>query len=199
MILNAARYEAAKLRNIRLNANKTRRAKWMALDGAKRVDEFLFEQGEFEPSYREDGYFVAIHPVVKACLGDFYTKMRESVNEWGGLTEGQTNAVLAMIERGEERVAGYAAKRAEEAAKSNWVGTVGERRDFTVTIRNVVVIDGVYGASYLHIMHDADGNSVIYKGTNVLGEKGALVTIKATIKEHGEREGVKQTKISRPK
>ncbi len=199
MILNEARYEAAKSRNIRLNANKTRRAKWMALDGAKRVDEFLFEQGEFEPSYREDGYFVAMHPVVKACLGDFYTKMRESVNEWGGLTEGQTNAVLAMIERGEERVAGYAAKRAEEAAKSNWVGTVGERRDFTVTIRNVVVIDGVYGASYLHIMHDADGNSVIYKGTNVLGEKGALVTIKATIKEHGEREGVKQTKISRPK
>jgi hypothetical protein len=104
-----------------------------------------------------------------------------------------------MILRAEGWVASFAAKRAEEAAKSNWIGTVGERRDFTVTIRNVVVIDGVYGASYLHIMHDADGNSVIYKGTNVLGEKGASVTVKATIKEHGERDGVKQTKISRPK
>jgi hypothetical protein len=115
------------------------------------------------------------------------------------LTSGQHDAALALIKRSEERVAGWAAKRAEEAALSNWIGTVGERRNFTVTIRNVIVIDGTYGYSYLHIMHDADGNSVIYKGTNVLGEKGATVTVKATIKEHGERDGVKQTKISRPK
>ena len=199
MIHNEARYEAAKARNIRLNASKTRRAKWMALDGAKRVDEFLFQHGEFEQAFNADGNFVALHPVVKAALGDFYTAMYDNVNKWGGLTEKQNDAVLAMIARGEERVAGYAAKRAKEAATSNWIGTVGERREFTVTIRTVIVIDGVYGASYLHIMHDADGNSVIYKGTNVLGENGATVTVKATIKEHGERDGVKQTKISRPK
>lgn len=199
MINNEARYEAAKARNIRLNANKTRRANWMAMTGAKRVDDFLFGQGEFEPSYRDDGQRADSHPVVKASYGEFFSTLRDNVNEWGGLTEKQNDAALAMIARGEERVAGYAAKRAEEAATSNWIGTVGERRNFTVTIRNVIVIDGIYGASYLHIMHDADGNSVIYKGTNVLGERNATVTVKATIKEHGERDGVKQTKISRPK
>jgi len=199
MIHNEARYEAAKARNIRLNANKTRRANWMAMTGAKRVDDFLFEQGEFEPSYRDDGQRAGSHPVVKASYGEFFSTLRDNVNEWGGLTEKQNDAALAMIARGEERVAGYAAKRAEEAATSNWIGAVGERRNFTVTIRNVIVIDGIYGASYLHIMHDADGNSVIYKGTNVLGVQSATVTVKATIKEHGERDGVKQTKISRPK
>jgi hypothetical protein len=199
MIHNEARYEAAKARNIILNAKKTRRANWMALDGSKRVDDFLFEQGEFGPSYREDGQLAGSHPVVKASYGDFYNTLRDSVNKWGGLTEKQNDVALAMIARGEDRVAGYAVKRAEEAAKSNWIGVVGERIDFTLTIRNIIVIDGVYGASYLHITHDADGNSVIYKGTKVLGRKGASVSVKATIKEHGERDGVKQTKISRPK
>ena len=199
MIHNEARYEAAKARNIRLNGNKTRRRNWMALDGSKRVDDFLFEQGEFEPSYREDGNRACSHPVVNASYGEFYNTLRDSVNEWGGLTKGQNDAALAMIVRAEGRVAGYAAKRAEEAAKSNWIGNVGERLSLTVKISAVIVIDSVYGASYLHIMHDADGNSVIYKGVNVLGEKGSSITIKATIKSHGERDGVKQTRISRPK
>lgn len=88
---------------------------------------------------------------------------------------------------------------AAAAATSNWIGTVGARQMFTFTIRKVIMIEGVYGASYLHIMNDADGNVVIYKGTNVLGQEKQTVTVKATIKEHGERDGVKQTKISRPK
>mgnify|MGYP000270542888 CR=1 FL=1 len=44
-------------------------------------------------------------------------------------------------------------------------------------------------------MEDIDGNVVIYKGTKLYE---GFVIIKATIKEHGERDGVKQTKIARP-
>ena len=202
-IENEARYEAAIQRNIRNNARKTRSAKWLATPEGARANAFLFELDEFEPTYREDGRFEAIHPVVKACLGDFWTKMRESVIEWGGLTEGQTKAVLAMIERGEARVAERAKAREEarqaDADKSGWIGEVGERRVFDLTIRMVVEIDGHYGTSYLHVMHDADGNVVVYKGTNLLGEKGNAVSVKATVKDHDTRDGVKQTKISRPK
>jgi len=198
-IENEVAYDNAIARNIKLNAAKTRNRNWMALTGAKRINDFLFEMGEFEPTYREDGSLAGAHPVIKASYGTFYSTLKDSVNVWGGLTDGQHNAALAMIKRSEERVAGYAAKRAEEAATSNWIGTVGARQMFTVTIRKVIVIDGVYGASYLHIMNDADGNVVIYKGTNVLGQDKQTVTVKATIKEHNEREGVKQTKISRPK
>lgn len=198
-IVNRTAYENAIARNIKLNAAKTRSAKWLALDGAKRINDFLFEMAEFAPTYREDGSLAGSHPVVKASYGTFYTTLRDSVSVWGGLTDGQHDAALAMIKRSEDRVAGYAAKRAEEAATSNWIGTVGVRQMFTVTIRKVIMIEGVYGASYLHIMNDADGNVVIYKGTNVLGQEKQTVTVKATIKEHGEREGVKQTKISRPK
>lgn len=202
-IENEARYEAAIQRNIHRNARKTRSDKWLATEGGKRANAFLFELDEFEPTYREDGRFDDIHPVVKACLGDFWTKMRDSVAEWGGLTEAQTNAVLAMIERGEARVAERAKAREEarqaDADKSGWIGAVGERRDFSLMIRIVIEMEGQYGYSYLHVMHDDAGNVVVYKGTNKLGDKGEAVVVKATIKEHDTRDGVRQTKISRPK
>lgn len=197
-IENEARYEAAIQRNIRNNARKTRSAKWLATPEGARANAFLFELDEFEPTYREDGRFGDIHPVVKACLGDFWTKMRDSVAEWGSLTDGQTKAVLAMIARGEARVAERAKARAEEADKSGWIGTVGERRDFSLVIRTVIEMEGQYGYSYLHVMHDDAGNVVIYKGTKELGERGMRVVVKATVKDHDIRDGVKQTKISRP-
>jgi predicted Fe-S protein YdhL (DUF1289 family) len=203
MIQNEARYEAAIRRNIEINARKTRAAKWLATADGARANAFLFELDEFEPTYRDDGFFHDTHPVVKACLGDFFVKMRESVNEWGGLTDGQTNAVLAMIERGEVRAAERAKAREEarqaDADKSGWLGTVGERRVFDLTIRMVIAMEGQYGYSYLHVMNDADNNVVVYKGTNCLGERGGKVSVKATVKEHDIRDGVRQTKISRPK
>ncbi len=200
-IEHEAAYAAAIDRNIRNNARKTRSAKWLATADGKRANAFLFEHDEFEYTMLADGTCFT-HPVVKACLGDFYTKMHNSVNEWGGLTEGQTNAVLAMIARGKARVAERAKARAEQAAKdadmSGWIGTVGERRVFTLTVRMVFEMEGIYGTSYLHVMHDADGNVIVYKGTNRLGDKGDTVTVKATVKEHDVRDGVKQTKIARP-
>jgi hypothetical protein len=198
IIVNETAYNNAIDRNIRMNAAKTRSTKWMALPGANRINDFLFEVGEFSPSYREDGSVDKRHPVVKASLGTFYADMQGSVMKWGGLTGNQHDAALAMIRRSEERVAGWAAKRAEEGAASNWIGTVGAREVFTLTIHRIIEIDGQYGLSFLHILKDRDGNVVIYKGTKVLGDMGEIVTVKATVKEHGEREGVKQTKIARP-
>lgn len=195
-IVNETAYQNAIARNIRMNAQKGRRAVWMKLEGAERVNEFLFQIGEFEPSYDENGRYAAQHPVVKAAHGsDFYHAMQDNIMTYGGLTEKQNEAVLAMIARAEAKVAGYAVKRAAEAAKSNWIGTVGERRMFVLSVRHVITMDGIYGTSYLHIMEDADGNVVIYKGTK---RYDGIISVKATVKEHGEREGVKQTKIARP-
>ena len=190
-IVNETAYQNAIARNIRMNAQKGRRAVWMKLEGAKRVNDFINQIGEFKPTENH-----AQHPVVKAAHGsDFYHAMQDNIMTYGGLTEKQNEAVLAMIARAEAKVAGYAAKRVAEAAKSNWIGTVGERRMFVLSVRHVITMEGIYGTSYLHIMEDADGNVVIYKGTK---RYDGIISIKATVKEHGEREGVKQTKIARP-
>jgi hypothetical protein len=196
-IENEVAYNRAIDRNIRVNANVTRRKSWMSTAEGKRANDFLFQDGEFAP-VDSAIYLNQMHPMVKASLGDFYSAMRENVLEWGGLTVAQNRAVMGMIARAEARVADFAAKRAAEAEASGWIGTVGERRDFTLTIRHIHTMEGQYGTSYLHILNDAQGNVVIYKGTKILGGKTETLNVKATIKEHGERDGVKQTKIARP-
>lgn len=202
-IENEARYEDAKNRRIRENARKTRTAKFLATPEGVRINAFLNQIDEFECSYRENGNFAALHPVVQASIGDFYNKMQKSLCEWGGLTEGQIKAVLDMIVRGEKRAAERAKAREEarlaDADKSGWLGQIGERRDFSLTIRTMIEMDGQYGCSYLHVCNDADGNVVVYKGTNKFGDRGDAFSVKATVKDHDIRDGVKQTKIARPK
>jgi hypothetical protein len=54
------------------------------------------------------------------------------------------------------------------------------------------------GAGYtFNLLKDADGNIFVYSGKE-LCEKDQKVTVKATVKRHQERDGVKQTAISRP-
>lgn len=203
-IENEARYQAAIQRNIENNARKTRARVWLATEAGKTANDFLFELGQFAATHLDEhGYREDSHPVVKACAGQFYFKMRESVLQWGGLTEGQTQAVLDMIQKGHARVVERAKARAEslqaDADKSGWLGDIGQRMDFDLTVRLVVTLEGIYGLSFLHVMHDNAGNVIVYKGTTRLAEKGDTVKIKATIKGHDMRDNVRQTKIARPK
>ena len=55
-----------------------------------------------------------------------------------------------------------------------------------------------FGYTYINICKDADGNVVVYKGSNRF-EEGETVRVKATVKSHEERDGVAQTLIARPK
>jgi hypothetical protein len=77
---------------------------------------------------------------------------------------------------------------------------VGQKVTLTLTVVHIVVLDGAYGTNYIHICEDADQNVVIYKGKAIdFPLKGETATVTAVVKEHGVREGVKQTVIQRPK
>jgi hypothetical protein len=77
---------------------------------------------------------------------------------------------------------------------------VGQKVTLTITVAHVVVLEGMYGTNYIFICEDADQNVIIYKGkSDCMPGKGHTVTVTATVKEHGVREGVKQTVIQRPK
>jgi hypothetical protein len=127
----------------------------------------------------------------------FLNSMREAIINYGGLTDGQADAVRKIMASNAERTAKWAAERAEEAAASDWVGTVGERMSFELTVQHVIEFETQFGWTFINICKDADRNVVIYKGSSDW-QKGSTVTCQAKIKEHGEREGVKQTIIQRP-
>lgn len=94
-------------------------------------------------------------------------------------------------------------KRIADGAKSQYVGTEGERLDFEALVVYTKSIEregySYYdsGISYLYKMVQND-NVITYFSSRDLGwEQGATVKFKATVKKHEEYEGVKQTIVTR--
>jgi hypothetical protein len=165
------------------------------------------------PDYEEVLSFIAPGRIYRngRCAGyedGFLGSLASAYDKYGKLTEGQVNAVRKSIIKREERRAEWADKKAALDATREHIGTVGEKLTLTLTVGHVVVLEGSYGTTFIYIMEDADQNTVIYKGTStvvlfnpdgIARGKGDTLTITATIKEHGVRNGVKQTVIQRPK
>jgi len=122
----------------------------------------------------------------------FITSMAASIAQWGSLTNRQLDSVLSCF---------AAIDRAESArANSQHIGSVGDKITLVLTVKHIVVIESQFGTNYIHICEDADHNAVIYKGkAQGFPRKNEIATIVASVKEHGLRDGVKQTIIQRPK
>jgi hypothetical protein len=174
-IQNEMAYEAAIARRIRENARIGRGARWIAVPENAALIERLLR-----------------HPCDDNC---FAGKMIAAYHEWNSLSDGQARAVRAMFERIDAR----RAERAAADAGSQHVGTIGERVVWTLNVRRVVSFETMYGTKHVHITNDDAGNVIVYAGTKRIADSGDRVTLKATIKAHGERDGVKQTSIARPK
>lgn len=94
--------------------------------------------------------------------------------------------------------------KAEEAGKasgkpSRHVGVVGARMTFTdLTVLSVIPIEGTFGATYLYMFKDTDGNKIKWFSSRHLEKQpGEKVTVVARVKAHDEFRGEKQTTITR--
>ena len=177
-------YANAVKRNILFNARKT----WLANN--PRALEIL-EASEAGREYRNGNVMYK---------DDFMGSMAYALDTFGKLSPKQCEAVLKGIDARAARRAEWADKKAAVDATRQHIGTVGEKITITIKVVHVVELDGGFGPSYINICEDADNNTIIYKG-NAKGfpEKGETATIIATVKDHGVRNGVKQTVIQRPK
>jgi hypothetical protein len=102
----------------------------------------------------------------------------------------------------EARAAELEATRIAKLATTQYVGTVGERREFTLTVERTVRFESYkYGwpAATLYICRDEQGNKVVYKGTGSFLRSGETGTVTATVKDHTEYRDEKQTVLTRPK
>ena len=198
IILDGAAYDAAIKRNIIANAQKT----WRANTERAAEIESAIDMGrsfEFGRSARHDRVVYA---------DNFIGSMAKAFDTFGKLTPNQSAAVLKGIDARAARKAEWADKQAALNAQRQHLGTVGQKIKLTLTIKKIITIEGMSfgrydnGISYLYIMEDADKNVVIYKGKGAAFstvDEGGEYTFTATVKEHGVREGVKQTIIQRPK
>lgn len=85
---------------------------------------------------------------------------------------------------------------------SEYIGEIGKRQEFTVTVQGIFTFDGTYGTTAIHKMTDEKGNMLTWFASgnpdNDL-EKGKTYNIKATVKKHDAYKGVKQTVVNRVK
>lgn len=183
-IENPVAYENAIKRNIIANARKT----WLA--NTPRALEIL----DAVEAGREYNKGTVIYKE------GFMGSMASALDSYGKLTPKQSEAVLKGIEARAARKAEWDDKKAAIDATRAFVGTVGEKITITLKVVHIVELDGSFGTIYINICEDADNNTIIYKG-NAKGfpNKDETATITATVKEHGVRNGVKQTVIQRPK
>jgi hypothetical protein len=178
-------WKAARKRNIIANARKTWTANTVrANEIVEAIDAGRSYDGYGNVSYKEG----------------FMGSMASALDNFGKLSPKQCEAVLKGIDTRAAKKAEWVSEKAALDAKRDHVGTVGQKVTMTLTVVHLVVLEGMYGTTYIHICEDADQNVVIYKGnSSAIPGKGHTVTVIATIKEHGVRDGVKQTVIQRPK
>ena len=135
-------------------------------------------------------------------FGDFMFGLAEQLQEFGGLSDKQTEVVRKSLARKEQWVADAEEKRAaalEADRKSEFVGELKERRNWVLTINRVINFESQWGLVYINLMKDAAGNVIVGKGTKRYGDEGTTIEVTATVVKHDTRDGVKQTFINRPK
>lgn len=91
-------------------------------------------------------------------------------------------------------------RRRVQAAESRHIGTVGEKIEVRVTLRRVIALDSFYGTKFLHIFADEAGNVLKWFCSGAVPEfpaEGEFVAVKATITDHGTRNGVQETTLTR--
>ena len=201
-IENHTAWSQARARNIWNNANKT------------------FHR-TFERSVEVETWLINIENDRFWSTNEFAMSLYGAWERYGKLTEGQYNAVCKIIDKAAARQAEWDAKReADKNAKNatlEHVGVVGERMQFELKVVAVIEFDRPKfhyydsGVGYITIMEDAAGNKVVYmnqlseKGEDDYGcetwrtaDKGDTVLFMAKVKEHGVRDGAKQTIVQRP-
>lgn len=80
---------------------------------------------------------------------------------------------------------------------SEYIGSIGERREFLLTVVKNISFDSGYGTSHIHTFNDEAGNEYIWSTSAKSWGVGETKHIKGTIVGHQMYQGVKQTKINR--
>lgn len=105
-----------------------------------------------------------------------------------------------IMDKRQQEAAEWKAKNAKLIANSKHVGTVGERlRGLKLTVKRVIPREGTYGVTYITALEDAEGQQFTWFASGTELTVGETFNCDATVKDHGEFKGIKQTVLSRCK
>lgn len=114
-----------------------------------------------------------------------------------GAIDFRATGLAASIVLVYRRAEGKRIETAKRASVSNYVGEVGKRDVYELTCTFVKEFETQYGVSKLHVFLDGNGNELTWWSTGKRLEVGKSYKLKATVKKHDTRNGVKQTVLTR--
>jgi hypothetical protein len=133
-------------------------------------------------------------------LGDILDRGSVTAKQFGfvcTVLPSYRNFVTRQAERAEKVLAD-----AEAGKNSEWVGVTKGRQEFTAIIDSARDLNNAWG-TFLVKMLDEEANHLVWFASNdpvwSFGNVGDKVTFTATVKDHSEYNGIKQTVINRCK
>ena len=81
----------------------------------------------------------------------------------------------------------------------SYIGNIKDRINIHVKLISVKKAEGYYGITFIHTFTDQENHNIVWFGSKHCGyDINMSFTMKATIKDHKEYNGIKQTVITRP-
>lgn len=187
---------AKEVKRVRVEQALAKRTASRSLAKAEREKQWAAERAE-----RAATFCVEHAGLIERAREFFDSEFIRSVTE-RGIAGGfiSDRALAALI-----KAVGDMEEAARNRANSRHTGTVGKRETFDVTVERISSYYrprfGGYGdeAVWIVTMRDAAGAAIVSKSPAFCPEKGERLKIKATIKEHSEFRGEKQTIVQRVK
>ena len=99
--------------------------------------------------------------------------------------------------KSEQDIAAVVDKLLYSDSESEFIGSVGDRLDLTLTVKKAICVEGYYGKSTMHIMNDAVGNVFLWTTSSKTLVEGNEYSIRGTIKNHNVYQGVAQNILTR--
>lgn len=112
-----------------------------------------------------------------------------------GMYEPRTLGIAASILSSWKRTV----EQQHRAASMKYVGTVGEKIQWTLRLVSERTVEGRFGVKHLYTFADEEGNTIIWWTQSLDLTEGASYIVKGTIKKHAEYNGTKQTELTRCK
>lgn len=167
----------------KLDRNAKARERYAAKKEAERIERLAQNEAEEAQARsrvdRTREQFVAANPDIEAALavltGDFGRDLRERLEEFGALTERQTEAALRIA--------------AEMATEPTPTPVIEGRIEITGKVATTKWVDNAYGGALKMLVTDDRGFKVWGTVPNALGvERGDRVTFTATVTASGDDE-----------
>lgn len=139
------------------------------------------------------------HPELAAAwdsTNGFIADVMSKLNRYGSLSDAQISAVKRAMVRDAEWEVKRAAQHAEDAT-SEWISQPGERITLTAQVVATKDIESQFGIKQFILFRIGSDIAVTFYSGMDSYEKGETVTMKATVKGHETRDGIKQTMLTR--